>query len=309
MKSRRRFIQDASKVATGSLLLPLACTTKPQEKASGESQDQTTNEATIRAKWLVGLQLYTLRNQIDIDLPGTISKVAEIGYEHVELFGYADRKYFGLPANDFYKMLQDNGLQISSSHHATGRAKNDSQGTLLKGWEEAIEDALLAGQSHMVCPYLQEEERQTLDQYKELADLLNKAGEKSKAAGIELCYHNHDFEFMAIDGEIPMHMLLKETDPDLVKMELDIYWITKAGGNALDVVKRYPGRTTLWHVKGLGEDGSTVEVGNGTIDYAPIFAAAGESGLAKFFVEQDHSDNPIESIGISYRNVKEIIRA
>ncbi len=305
MKTRRTFIKHAGLATAGSLLIP-ACA--PSSKDSGSTESAAAAEPPVlKPKWDVGIQLYTLRNQIAEDLPGTISKVAEIGYEHVELFAYGDRKYFGMPAADFYSMLKDNGLGISSSHHVTGNVNVEGQGTLTNGWEMAVEDALLAGQSHMVCPYLYEEERQSIDDYKRLAELLNKSAEVCKSAEMEFCYHNHDFEFIALDGEMPIEVLLSETDENLVKMELDIYWITKAGGNALDFFDKYPGRTSLWHVKDLGEDGATLPVGTGTIDYSPIFDAAGKSGLAKFFVEQDNSDDPFADIATSFKNVSEVL--
>ncbi len=304
MKSRRAFIKHAGLATAGSLIIP-GCGTGAKETSAAATR--SAEPAVLKAKWDIGLQLYTLRNQIAEDLPGTIAKVSEIGYKHVELFGYGDRKYFGMPAQDFYKLLIDNGLGISSSHHLTGRVGGDSQGTLLNGWEQTVEDALVAGQTHIVCPYLLDEERESLDDYKELTDILNKAGETCKKAGIGFGYHNHAFEFEPMEGQIPMDVIMNGTDPDLVQMELDIYWVYKAGGTAQDFFEKYPGRTTMWHVKDLGEDGATVAVGNGVIDYKTIFAAAGESGLQKFFVEQDNSDDPLTDIATSLQTVTEIL--
>ena len=308
MNKRRDFIKTTGLLAAGSLLVPGCAPSAKSENTDTTASAAANEPPVLKPKWDIGIQLYTLRNQIKEDLAGTIAKVAETGYKHLELFGYRNREYFGMPANDFYKLCSDNGLGVSSSHHGTGRVRDVGvQGTLLTGFELAVEDAVNAGQTHIVCPYLLPEERKTLDDYKELAEMLNKAGEVCKQAEVTFAYHNHDFEFQELEGQIPMYMLLDETDPELVKMELDIYWIEKAGYSALEFFKKYPGRTALWHVKDLGEDGSTVAVGTGTIDYTQVFAAAGESGLQKFFVEQDNSPDPIADIAVSHKALKEIL--
>ena len=200
MNNRRDFIKTTGLVAAGSLLVS-ACSPSAKNENTDSSQVTASNEPPVlKAKWDIGIQLYTVRHQMADDLIGTIRKVAEVGYEHLELFGYADRAYFGMPANDFYKMCRDQGLGISSSHHLTGRVGDpETQGTLKNGFEWAVEDALNAGQTHIVCPYLLPEERTSLDQYKELAEMLNKAGEVCKQADITFGYHNHAFEFEELD--------------------------------------------------------------------------------------------------------------
>ncbi len=309
MRSRRDFVKRAGIAAAGAAILP-ACGTpgKQQEAAEGSGTGPATAE--LRANWRVGLQLYTLRGAMMEGVKETIDYVAQVGYDEVELFGYQNGQYFGRSAADFYKLVENAGMSIRSAHYGSGRTNPETVGSMSNGWDKAIEDAVAAGQSHMVCAYLQESERQTLDQYKEFADLCNEAGSKCKEAGLTFAYHNHAFEFEEIDGQVPMYYLLDNTDPELVKMELDLFWIAMAGYDPLEFFKKYPGRTELWHVKDLGErDGeqTTVEVGNGSIDFESIFAESANSGLQAFFVEQDHSPDPKSSVSTSFNNLKQIL--
>ncbi len=307
MKSRRDFIIQSGLLAGGAMVLP-ACGSGGETQATNKTPEQV----VLKAKWNIGLQMYTLRNQIQEDLPGTLSYVADLGYNEVELFGFRNGQYFGRPAAEVHKMVKDLGMSIPSAHYLSGRTQDaQGTGTIKSGWESAIEAAVDAGQTHMVIAYLYDGERETLEQYAELAEMLNTAGEACKQAGIQLCYHNHAFEFEAIDGTLPMDYLLANTDENLLKVELDLYWVYKAGLDPLDFFKKYPGRTELWHVKDIGDRGdekdTTLEVGNGRIPFKDIFAAAGQSGLTNFFVEQDHSPDPKESVKVSFSRVKELI--
>lgn len=299
--SRRKFVKASGLAVAGTFLIP-ACAPSPKK----ESQ-VVENLTSDKEKREIGVQLYTVRDAMSEDLPGTIEEVANIGYNYVEVFGYGDQQYFGLPVSEFVNIIKSNGLTIKSGHYLTGRKGNESQGTIMKGWDQAIEDAKLAGQEYMVCAWLHPDERQTLDQYKELADILNTAGEKAKAAGIQFCYHNHDFEFQEMEGEIPMDLLLQNTDPGNVQMELDIYWSTRAGFDAVAFFKKYKGRVPLWHVKDMdsSEEQNFTEVGNGVIDFAAVFEAAETAGMKYFFVEQDVSPNPLGSIATSYEYLNE----
>lgn len=303
MKTRRIFIKTAGVAAAGMALIP-GCA------PSAKKEETVANEVVAQeaAKKDIGLQLYTLRNQIDQDLEATLKAVADTGYNQVELFGYDNGQYFGLPAEDFYKLLAKYDLSPISSHHGTGLTQPEAVGTLTNGWQQTVDHAAMAGQKYVVMPYLQESER-SLEHYKALPDLLNQAGEVCKAAGLQLCYHNHDFEFVEMDGMLPMYLILDNTDPELVKMELDLYWITRAGFDPLAFFEKYPGRTPLWHVKDMADTAERefTEVGNGTIDFTAIFANKNMSGMMHFFVEQDQSDDPLKSIGISYKNVANIV--
>jgi sugar phosphate isomerase/epimerase len=300
MKTRRDFIISSGIAVSGMLLIP-GCTSPKKEEAAEAVID-------IAVKQDVGLQLYTLRDLLATDLRGTLKQVAELGYNQVELFGYEDGTYFGKPAAEVFALLKEFGLSPISAHYLTGIVNKDVIGTVTNGWDKAVEDAASAGQKYMAIGWLFPEER-TLDHYKALPEMLTKAGETCKSAGIQLCYHHHDFEFLEEDGIIPMYHLLDNTTPEILKMEMDMYWMTKAGYSPLELFDKYPGRVPLWHVKDMDNTPEQMftEVGNGIIDFPSIFAQKGKAGLTNFFVEQDVSADPMKSITTSYGNVIEMI--
>jgi sugar phosphate isomerase/epimerase len=262
------------------------------------------NDEFFQSKKNIGLQLYTLRTSIMKDPKGVLASVAKLGYKQVETFGYNKGKWFGLTPVELKAVLKDNGLTSPSGHTFGG-------GTFLKdGWEEnwkpAVADSKALGQEYIVVPYLEDSFRST-ENYKKIAAALNKAGEIAKAGGSKLAYHNHDFEFAEKDGQKGMDILLKETDPKLVQFELDIYWAVKAGFDPITLFKASPGRYAMWHVKDIDktEKKFFTEVGNGSIDWKPIFAAAKTSGMKYFFVEQDVTPgDPMESISKSINYLK-----
>ncbi len=245
-----------------------------------------------------GLQLYTLRGDIAKDPKAVIEKVAVIGYKEVESFGYAAGKYFGMSPKDFAALLKANGLTHPSSHYMLAGLSDN--------WQKAVEDAVAAGQKYMVVAYLLDTERKSIDDYKKIAARFNVAAEACKQAGIQFGYHNHDFEFTDMGGQHGYDVLLKETDPGLVKFELDLYWASFAGKDPVEMFKQHPGRFPLWHVKDMDNSPKKffTEVGNGVIDFKTIFAHAGESGMKHYFVEQDICPgSPFESIKKSFRYI------
>jgi sugar phosphate isomerase/epimerase len=247
----------------------------------------------------VGVQLYTVRNEIGKDAMGTLKKVASMGFGEVENFGY-NGKFFGMSANEYKSVLSDLGMTAPSGHYMYGNFGNKQiPGTLLYGWEKAVEDAAAIGQQYMVIAYLMPEERGDGDTYKKISANLSKAAETCKKAGIQLCYHNHDFEFEAQQGVLPFDILTAETDKNLVKIELDLYWAVRANQNPIDLFKKHKGRIALWHVKDMDntDKKSFTEVGNGVIDFGTIFSQAKTSGMKHFFVEQDVCPgSPFDSI-------------
>jgi sugar phosphate isomerase/epimerase len=289
MTSRRSFVKSVALLSAGALLSP----------------------ALLAApKKYIGLQLYTVRDAMQKDPVGTLARVAKLGYNSVEGATYTgSQKFYGMTPAAFANVLQQNGLIMPSSHYRLGEEKEKGkpvQGTMLYGWDKAVDDAAAAGVKYMVCAYLSEAERGNLDHYKYVADQLNLAGERSKKAGIQLCYHNHDFEFMAQDGKLPYDLLLA-TDKDLVKMELDLYWATKAGKDPVALFKQHPGRFPLWHVKDMDNTPkhNFTEVGSGVIDFKKIFAHASTAGLKYYFVEQDQTPgSPFDSIQKSITHIK-----
>ncbi len=260
----------------------------------------------------IGLQLYTVRDAMSKDAPGTLQKVAQVGYNSVENATYTGtEKFYGMDAATYKKLLTNNGLKANSGHYRLGEEMDHGaavNGAILHDWQRAVDDASTLGLKYMVCAYLSDQERGTLDHYKKLADVFNKAGETCKKAGIQFCYHNHNFEFEVQDGIFPYDVLLDQTDKDLVKMEVDLYWIKKAGQDPLALFKKHPGRFPLWHVKDMSKeaDQAFAEVGSGIIDFKTIFEHKAEAGMKYFFVEQDKCPgDPFVSIANSYNFIKQ----
>jgi sugar phosphate isomerase/epimerase len=289
MKSRRSFLKTTAILAAGSLIFP--------------------SDIFAARKRTVGLQLYTLRNDLGIDLNGTLKKISELGYNCLEAAGYKDRKYYGMKAKDFKALVNSMGMILPSTHLVAEKPLDDAPLDIMLNMQAAVDDAAELGVKYLVYAYLRPEERKSMEDYKRYAEQFNKAGEICKKAGIQFAYHNHDFEFAKFDGLMPYDLLLKDTDPPLVKMELDLYWITKAGYSPLEYFKSNPGRFKLWHVKDMDNtpDKKFTEVGNGTINFQLIFDAAKQGGMEYFFVEQDKcKGTPLESIKASFDNLKKI---
>jgi sugar phosphate isomerase/epimerase len=259
----------------------------------------------------IGLQLYTVRDAMQQDPHGTLAKVAQIGYNSVEGATYTgSEKFYAMEAKEFSETLRQHGLIMASSHYRLGQEKtngHETKGTLLHDWDKAVEDAAAVGIKYMVCAYLSAEERGDIDHYKKLAEQFNKSGEICKRAGIQFCYHNHDFEFAEQNGQTPYNILLDNADKDLVKMEIDIYWVTKAKHDPIALMNQHPDRFPLWHVKDMDNTPAQAftEVGSGVIDFKKIFQHADKAGLKYFFVEQDKCPgSPFDSITKSYNYIK-----
>ncbi|WP_214071246.1 TIM barrel protein [Mucilaginibacter sp. dw_454] len=262
-------------------------------------------------KKYIGLQLYTVRDAMAADPLAALAKVAKVGYNSVEGATYTgDEKFYGMEPKAFSKVLKQNGLVMLSSHYRLGEEQDkgkDTVGTILHDWQKAVDDAAEVGLKYMVCAWLADSERGNLDHFKKLADYLNKAGETCKKSGIQLSYHNHDFEFKQEDGKYPYETILANSDKDLVKMEMDLYWITKANQDPIALINENPGRFPLFHVKDMDKTPARnfTEVGNGIIDFKNIFKHADKAGLKYFFVEQDQTPgDPFNSITQSYNYIK-----
>ena len=256
----------------------------------------------IRKNKTLAVQLYTVRDAVSKNLEGTLERLAKLGYKNIELFGY-NGTFFGKTTSEFKTILKNTGLKVLSSHHTTGIAMK-GKGTLTDGWDKAIEDIHAIGAEYMVCAYLFDNER-TPEIYKSLPAMFEKAATATKAAGIQFAYHNHDFEFEKLGDTLAYDFLLANTPADLVKMEMDLYWISKAGHDPIQYFEKYPGRFHLWHVKDMEAGTKAItEVGNGTIDFDRIFKARKKAGLKYWFVEQDTSKRDMfESLTISRDNL------
>lgn len=253
----------------------------------------------------VGLQLYTLRDQLEKDVAGTLEQVAKIGYKDVEIYSL-----YGKSPADFSKILSDNGITASSGHYMLKDVKGN--------WDQKIDDAKQLGLKYMVNAILQPEEHKSFDDYKQLVDVFNRAGEATEKAGIQFCYHNHNFEFTKYGNTTAYDYLLDSLDPTLVKFEMDCFWVTHAGADPVAYFKKHPGRFPLLHIKDMKDEpaptheldaklGLFAPVGHGTIDWKRIFAAAKQGGMQHYFVEQDYCEQPpLEAIKASYEYLSKL---
>jgi sugar phosphate isomerase/epimerase len=281
---RREFIQTSAFTVVGLLSMPSFI-------------------QAAKNQYAIGLQLYTLRDTIPKDPKGVIQRVAALGYKELETYGYADGKIFGMDFKEFAAYVKGLGMKIVSGHYPLELAGSDK-------WPQAVADAKAIGQKYMVVPYIQEPERSTIESYKKICATLNKAGEICNKSGIRFGYHNHAFEFDTVDGQIPYDVMLAELDPKKVSMELDLYWVYRAGKNPFSYFEKYPGRFEQWHVKDMDKTNRdrNADIGTGSIDFKALFAKAKQSGLKHFYVEQEsYSGEPIDSVAASIKNLKTIL--
>jgi sugar phosphate isomerase/epimerase len=292
MKNRRDFIKTATIIAAGSIILPqITC-----KSGKAVAQGKTSNK-------VIGLQLYTLRDKLPKDLEGTLKMVAEIGYKNVEGYDYTNRKILGKAPAEFRKIVEDLGMKLPSMHVVTELTSGESRSSILDQWKTTVEDMASIDVHYVVYAIIPESERKSLDDFKMWADRFNQFGEICRQAGTQYVYHNHDFEFIPHDGQKGYDIFLKNTDPSLVKFEIDLYWTTKAGEDPVAYIEKNPGRFELYHVKDMENSPSKTftEIGQGTIDFERIFKVKDIAGMKLFFVEQDLSKiDRFKSIKMSF---------
>jgi sugar phosphate isomerase/epimerase len=284
MTTRRSFLKQSALVGAGAMLSPAfaSAAAKPFSR--------------------IGLQLYSLRADLPKDVRGVIGKIAKAGYTDVETYGYSLKdKFWGLTPKEFTKLLKDNGMINSSGHYGVEQLVTTGSMEDIKSY---IDAAKIMESKYIVAPYLNAEVRKTADQWKGIADKLNKAGELCKSSGLRMAYHNHNFEFDKLaDGSMGYDILLQQTDPKLVSFEMDLYWVVRAGHDPIKLFKEHPGRFVMWHVKDMNKTDPTeqTQVGDGRIDFKSIFAQAKLSGVKSFFVEQEdhYVPNPVGAVATS----------
>ena len=249
----------------------------------------------------IGIQLYTLRRQINEDLAGTIKAVADAGYKQVEPYGFPN-------ADEMIKVAKDNGMKANSSHFAWESVTDpEKSGTV--PFDTILEKAQSHGLSHLVVPYVHEHNRKTLDDYKRLAANLNKAAAKAKTAGIQLAYHNHNFEFAPLEGGKSGFDIFTEEFSKEMMFEVDVFWVEVSGVDSVKLMNQLEGRISQLHLKNLRPGVKTPEfdngaiprdsfreLGNGVIKMEPIIEAAWVAGVDHCHVEQDESPDPVASI-------------
>ena len=274
-------------------------------------------EELLRAQPLglpIGLELFTVRHECERDLPGTLDKVAAIGYKEVEIFDFYGRK-----PSELRQIIKSAGLAAPSTHMLAYVLRPSQEVADVKSrWAALTAEVAEHGVRYLGGSVGGVSTTQPLDDYKRLADLMNAAGEQCKSAGLQFAYHNLNVEFREYNGVVPYDWLLANTDQHTVQMEIDCYWLTRAGRDPVDYFKKYPGRTPLLHVKDRkpGYAPSTIpdpgpgpftEVGNGSLDWKHILAAAPAGGLKHYYVEQDFFERPVfDSVRISYEYLKKL---
>ncbi len=257
----------------------------------------------------IGLQLWSVREDMNKDAAGTLKALAAMGYKEVESFGYDAKtdKIFGIAFSDFTKLLKDNGLKMPSSHSPIHVSDYDPATKMLSDLsKKAIDKAAAAGQKYFINPWTLEEDRKKLP---ELMKAFTAAGEYVKKAGMKFGYHNHDFEFKTkgTDGRLMYDWLLTEVDPKLMTMEMDIYWVQFAGFQALDYFKKYPGRFELCHAKDMSaaDKHPSIEFGDGTIDFKSILAQRSKAGIKYVIIElENYLTTPMKGVQKSLDNLK-----
>jgi len=313
---RRVFIQSGTFAATSLLL----ARSSMAEILSGK-----------KAVAPIGLQLYTLGDLMVKDPKGTLEKLAAIGYKELESAGSQKGNFYGYQPKELAAMIKDLGMTWRSAHvggapftieQVMKMAKTAEDSARIKkmfesfkgrpkalnlkdNYKELADDAAEGGLSYLVCSSIPVN---TLDEIKTAVEVFSKSGEACKKVGVQFAYHNHTTEFDEVEGHRPFDYILANTDKDLVKMELDLAWATKAKQDPVALFKLHPGRFPLWHVKDLDKTTQNpAEVGAGTIDFKRIFDNAKESGMKYFFVEQDGAPQPIQNVTDSYNYLEKLL--
>lgn len=288
--------------------LTLILTACNNDTSSQEATTETT-EAEETSSQFGGVALYSLRDSMAVRPKEILKEVADIGYQYIEAANYEDGKFYGMAPAEFKAYLDEIGLTPMSAHQGSVTLENADQ---------MIADTKAAGFKYFVIPippmghFKYDPDTQTIgmsEEIEEIVSIINTIGEKCTAAGLELLYHNHAFEFEENSkGIVPMQYFLDHTDPKHVNFQLDLYWVNKAGEDPLTWFAKAPGRFVSWHVKDMDDQGRFAPVGTGSIDFANILKHKDESGMEFYFVEQDQTFNntPLEAVTISHKALADI---
>jgi len=277
MTSRRKFLIDTGALGAGAMLLP------------------TFLQEHIKVK-NIGVQLYTFRKEMLADAKGTLQKIAALGIKQIESANSPKGFYYGLSPKEMKSICSDLGMVLRSGHVPI----NDK-------WKQTMEDAAEAGQEYLICSSMPTE-GQTVDNYKKVAEVFNKAGEECKKLNIKFGYHNHEYEFESEKGQVLYDLLLDNTEASLVNMELDLGWVIVGGKDPLDYFKKYKGRFPLWHLKDMNlVKKHSTEFGKGGLNIIQMLKHSKDSGMKYFFVEQEeYASTPFESMQANMDYLKKL---
>ena len=241
----------------------------------------------------VGVQLYSVRDDMKKDVKGTVEKIGAMGYKMAEAAGYSDGKFYGMEPAAFKALCDASGLNFFSSH--CGQPVPDQAGwdACMKWWDACIAAHKAAGVKYIVQPSMDKVGYESLAGTKRYCDYFNAVGAKCNATGIRFGYHNHSGEFKDVEGQTIYDYMLKNTDPSKVMFEMDLYWITEGGKNPVDYFTKYPGRFELWHVKDYKELGGS----DAKMNFKPIFENAKKAGMKHYIVEvEEFNSKPMEGM-------------
>lgn len=268
MIHRRKFIKTAGLGMAVAAVAPrlLSC------NASGKNAPQALKD--------FGIQLYTLRDVMPKQPKEVLKKLAAMGYTQIESYEGEQGMYWGMGAKGMQQYVEDLGMKIVSSHT-----------NIREDFERKAAEAAAIGMSYLIDPW--EGPQKTIDDFKKIADTFNEKGAICKKEGIGFGYHNHAYSFEPVDGQLPQDVMMKNTEPDLVDFEMDIYWVVTAGADPIEWLNKYPGRFKLSHIKDRLKDApadkrdATTVAGTGSIDFEKILPLAKEQGMEYFLIEQE----------------------
>jgi sugar phosphate isomerase/epimerase len=302
-QSRREFLRLSGTGTLGAIVIL---------KNNWETVGKPTSEVIVAdpKTFGIGLQLYTIRDAMGKDVPGSLKMVSDIGYKYLELASYENGKFYGYLPADFKKMANDLGMEIISSH-----AGVNPKGITSDEAKKMAEDHAKVGAKYCMQPYIADEDRKSIAGFQKMVADWNKVGRIMKDNGIQFGYHNHNFEFGTVEGKVPyFDVFLAEMDKDLMTMEIDLFWAIKAGINPIELFKKYPGRFQLFHIKDMytkeapffkTQSSDFAPVGAGLINFREILAAKNIAGMKYMFVEQDSTKDgkPFDAIRTSITNL------
>ncbi len=313
---RRKFIRKSILASLSLPLLQMSCANGNSSEKTASDKPAVKEAAPLKIPYLetIGLQLYTVRNQMAEDKMATLKAVKEAGYYQVEMGDMES-------SDEIYTMAKEAGLEVKGSffnwNYLLGNWKNIGREKPTDlNFDKILEKANKQGLEYLVFGYLTKEDRKTADDWKKIIDILNPAAEKCKEAGITLSYHNHSFEFGKVDDQIPFEMLIEGLDPKGVQFELDIFWAQIGGYDPVKLINRLDGRLNLLHLKdkrkgsGIIHDEAKVpkdafkELGAGEVNVLACMEAGKNAGVKYCHVEQDQSPDPIASINQSIKYLK-----
>jgi sugar phosphate isomerase/epimerase len=279
--SRRTFIKSGAMIALGAAILPRTALASFKPAGNG----------------MIGIQLYSVRDDMMKDPKGSLDQLAKMGYVYVEHANYVKEKFYGFSAPEFRKILDDLGLKMISGHTVMGKQHwDETKKDFSDSWKKTVEDAAVLGQKWVISPSMDDSMRKTYDDFKKYMDIFNKSGELCKKSGMKFGYHNHDFEFSEkLNGEKLFDIIMKSIDPNLVALQLDMGNLYNGGAVALDIMNQFPGRFEIVHVKdeiaakGSNEKYESTILGEGIVNTQKVCELAKTKGGTKCYIIEQES--------------------